>query len=52
MYCIYNVKEPDVPYDFDDGPAIFDTAEKANKMCKMMNVVIHDKNFAVKEMTK
>lgn len=49
MYYIYDVTKPDLPYEFNDGPAIFDTMEKASKLCEMMNCVIHDRNFTVRE---
>jgi len=58
MYYIYDVKYPNRPYEFQDQdkgiqePAIFDTKDKADKMCEMMNSIAHRSYFAVKEVKR
>ena len=58
MYYIYETRHPEEPYMFQDQdrgivePAIFDTEEKANKMCEMMNAVAHVSTFKVAKCPK
>ena len=56
MYYIYEIRYPQEPYVFQDQdkgivePAIFDTKEKADEMCKMMNAIAHVSTFKVSKM--
>lgn len=50
MYYIYDRANPNVPYLFNDGPAIFESKGKATFMAHMMNVVDGDGDkYAVAE---
>ena len=54
-YAIFDTCEPTTPFVFHDQdkgtqePAIFETRSKADRMAHMMNFVIKDKTFIVKE---
>lgn len=53
MYYIYDVRKPNEPFMFHDqdagtqNPAIFDTEEKAMKMCEIMNFCIQSTTYKV-----
>lgn len=53
MYYIYDAQRPNEPYvfhDYDEGScesAVFATEAQANAMCKMMNAVVHTREFKV-----
>ena len=56
MYYIYEVNQPNEPFIFHDQdkgldePAVFKTEAQANAMCKIMNAVVHIKEFKVAKM--